>query len=76
MTHPWAPNCGYKGVPGRGDAKVIPSMWFSIELQATTPVPEWGGKPVSCRQEEEAYLDADGRRHWAFRRQERFHLVW
>ena len=30
------------GVPGRGDAKVIPSMWFSIELQATTPVAEWG----------------------------------
>ena len=27
------------GVPGRGDAKVIPNMWFSIELQATTPVP-------------------------------------
>ena len=25
------------GVPGRGDAKVIPTMWFSIELQATTP---------------------------------------
>ena len=32
------------GVPGRGDAKVIPSMWFSIELQATTPVPEWDGQ--------------------------------
>ena len=29
------------GVPGRGDAKIIPSMWFSIELQATSPVPEW-----------------------------------
>ena len=32
------------GVPGRGDAKVIPSMWWSIELQATTPVPEWSGQ--------------------------------
>jgi hypothetical protein len=32
------------GVPGRGDAKVIPSMWFSIEPQATTPAPEWGGQ--------------------------------
>jgi hypothetical protein len=29
------------GVPGRGDAKIIPSMWFSSELQTTTPVPEW-----------------------------------
>jgi Xaa-Pro aminopeptidase len=25
------------GVPGRGDAKVLPSMWVSVELQATTP---------------------------------------
>ena len=32
------------GVPGRGDALVIPGMWYSIELQATTPVAEWGGQ--------------------------------
>jgi hypothetical protein len=38
--------------PGRGDATVIPSMWFSIELQATTPVPEWGNQPVRMAQEE------------------------
>lgn len=65
-----------EGVPGRGDAKIRPSTWFSIELQATVPVPEWGGKPVNCRQEEDVWLDADGNRHWVFRRQERFHLVW
>ena len=65
-----------EGVPGRGDAKIRPSTWFSIELQATVPVAEWGGKTASCRQEEEAYLDAAGDRHWAFRRQDRFHLVW
>jgi len=65
-----------EGVPGRGDAKIRPSTWYSIELQATVPVPEWGGKTASCRQEEEAYLDASGERHWLFRRQERFHLVW
>ena len=35
-----------EGVPGRGDAKVIPSMWYSIELQATTSVPEWDGQAV------------------------------
>ena len=35
-----------EGVPGRGDAKVIPSMWFSSELQVTTKVPEWNGQPV------------------------------
>ena len=49
------------GVPGRGDAKVIPSMWFSIELQATTPVPEWGGQPVRMAQEEDAIVGADGK---------------
>ncbi len=65
-----------EGVPGRGDAKIRPSTWFSIELQATVPIPEWGGATASCRQEEEAYLDGSGERHWAFRRQDRFHLVW
>jgi hypothetical protein len=65
-----------EGVPVRGDARLRPSTWFSIELQARTPIPEWNGKEASCRQEEEAYLDADGDRHWVFRRQSSFHLVW
>ncbi|HEV8149940.1 MAG TPA: M24 family metallopeptidase, partial [Gemmatimonadales bacterium] len=38
-----------EGVPGRGDHPVIPSMWFSSELQATTPVPEWGDNPCAWR---------------------------
>jgi len=67
---------GQEGVPVRGDAILLPSTWHSIELQATTPIPEWGDKPASCRQEEEAYLDTEGTRHWVFRRQDRFHLVW
>ncbi|NNF25766.1 MAG: M24 family metallopeptidase, partial [Gemmatimonadetes bacterium] len=65
-----------EGVPHRGDVLLEPSTWHSIELQATTEIPGWGGKPVSCRQEEEAYLDEEGRRHWVYRRQSRFHLVW
>jgi Metallopeptidase family M24 len=64
-----------EGVPGRGDAKVIPSMWFSIELQATTPVPEWGGQPVRMAQEEDAILDADGKTRWAIRRQNKLFLI-
>ena len=64
------------GVPHRGDVLLRPSTWHSIELQATTPVPEWGGAAVSCRQEEEAYLDENGERHWVYRRQSTFHLVW
>ena len=63
------------GVAGRGDAKVIPSMWFSIELQATTPVPEWGGQRVRMAQEEDAIVGADGRIRWALARQDKLFLI-
>jgi Xaa-Pro aminopeptidase len=63
------------GVPGRGDHPVIPSMWFSSELQATTPVPEWGGQPVRMAMEEDFVLGADGKPEWALRRQAKLHLV-
>jgi hypothetical protein len=63
------------GVPDRGEAKVIPSMWFSIELQATTPVPEWGGQPVRMAQEEDMIIGADGKTRWALKRQDRLFLV-
>ena len=63
------------GVAGRGDAKVIASMWYSIELQATTAVPEWDGQAVRMAQEEDAIIDADGRIRWALRRQDRLFLV-
>jgi hypothetical protein len=64
-----------EGVPGRGDATVIPSMWYSIELQATTPVAEWGGQAVRMAQEEDAIIGADGKIRWALRRQDRLFLV-
>ncbi|HSJ63289.1 MAG TPA: M24 family metallopeptidase [Gemmatimonadaceae bacterium] len=63
------------GVPGRGDHEVIPSMWFSIELQATTPVPEWDGQRVRSAQEEDAVIGADGVPRWAHARQTEFHLI-
>ncbi len=63
------------GVPGRGDAKIIPSMWYSIELQATTPVPEWGGQPVRMAQEEDMIIAADGKVRWALKRQDTLFLV-
>ncbi len=63
------------GVPGRGSARVIADMWYSIELQATTPVPEWGGQPVRSAQEEDAVLGRDGVPLWAWKRQTAFHLV-
>jgi hypothetical protein len=64
-----------EGVPGRGDAPVIPNTWFSVELEARTPVAEWGGQMVKMAQEEDAVVAADGRTHWALRRQTDFHLV-
>jgi hypothetical protein len=64
-----------EGVPGRGDHKVIANMWFSSELQATTPVPEWGGQPVRMAQEEDFILGADGKPRWALKRQDRLHLI-
>ncbi len=63
------------GVPGRGDVKVLPSTWFSIELEATTPVPEWDGQPVRSAQEEDAMLDESGRISWVLPRQTKYLLV-
>ncbi len=51
------------------------STWFSIELQATTHVPEWGNQPVRSAQEEEAEVTADGIVRWVFKRQSDFHII-
>jgi Xaa-Pro aminopeptidase len=64
-----------EGVPGRGDVPLLAGTWFSIELQATTPVPEWDGQGVRSAQEEDAALGADGRMQWILRRQTAWHLV-
>ena len=52
-----------------------PGMWFSIELQATSPVPEWNGQRVRMALEEDMTIDASGANAWALRRQTEFHLV-
>ncbi len=62
------------GVPGRGDVVILPDMWFSIELAAVTPVPEWGGQELWVGQEEDAAL-VDGQIDWVLRRQTHYHLV-
>jgi Xaa-Pro aminopeptidase len=64
-----------EGVPGNGDHKVIANQWFSIELQATTAVPEWNGQRVRSAQEEDITIDAQGKVHWGWQRQTSFHLV-
>ncbi len=63
------------GVPGRGDVLLLPSTWYSIELAARTPIPEWGGKELFVGQEEDAVLGEDGKMSWVLRRQTRYHLV-
>jgi hypothetical protein len=50
-------------------------MWFSIELRATSPVPEWDGQAVWSAQEEDAIIGQDGAVRWALRRQTELHLV-
>jgi Xaa-Pro aminopeptidase len=61
-------------IPGKGDVLVLPNMWFSIELAAQTPVPEWGGQVLWVGQEEDAALEGDTIQ-WVLRRQSEYHLV-
>lgn len=63
------------GVAGRGDAPVVPSMWYSVEHQVTTRVDEWDGQPVRIAQEEDMIIGADGKVRWAHQRQDRLFLV-
>jgi Xaa-Pro aminopeptidase len=64
-----------QGVPGRGDVLILPSTWFSIELAATTPIPEWGGQQLWVGLEEDAAIDEQGRISWVLKRQTEYHLV-
>jgi hypothetical protein len=64
-----------EGVQGRGDVTLFPSTWFSVELQATSAIPEWGGQKVRSAQEEDAILGPDGRMRWVLSRQTKYHLV-
>lgn len=64
-----------EGVPGRGDVPLLPGTWFSIELQATTPIAEWGGQPLEVALEEDMLLDEQGKASWILRRQTAYHLI-
>jgi hypothetical protein len=63
------------GVPGRGDHAVIPNMWYSSELQVTTPIAEWHGQRVRMAQEEDFFVGSDGLPRWVHRRQNVLHLI-
>jgi Xaa-Pro aminopeptidase len=64
-----------EGVPGRGDSKLIANMWYSIELQATTPVPEWNGQRVQMALEEDMMIGTDGTPRWVRGQQKKLWLV-
>ncbi|QNM82749.1 M24 family metallopeptidase [Sphingomonas sabuli] len=58
----------------RGAAGIYPNTGWSIELQATAAVPEWGGQKVPFRLEENGWWD--GRAfHWFDGHQQAFHLI-
>ncbi len=63
-----------QGVPGRGDVLVLPNTWFSIELAASTPVPEWDGQELWVGQEEDATLVGD-KIEWVLPRQTKYRLI-
>ena len=48
--------------------------YTSIELNTTTPVPEWGGQKVTIMMEDDAYLTKDGMK-WFRPRQTAFYLI-
>jgi Xaa-Pro dipeptidase len=54
--------------------RLRPNSYMSIELNASTPIPEWQGQELVVMLEDDAYLTSDG---WKFfvPRQERFYLV-
>jgi hypothetical protein len=62
-------------IAGRGDVRFLPDTWHSIELQATTPVPEWGGQRVTMFEEEDALIAPDGSARWILRRQSELLVV-
>jgi hypothetical protein len=58
-----------EAITGRGDVRLLPHTWHSIELQSTTPVPEWGNQPVTMYEEEDVVIEANGTARWIHRRQ-------
>jgi Xaa-Pro aminopeptidase len=48
-----------EGVPGLGDFPLFHDSVFSIELNARTPVPEWGGQEVTAALEQDAAFTKD-----------------
>ena len=63
------------GVPERGNVPLRPNVYYAVELNAVTPVPEWDGQRVRFGLEEDAEQTAEGPMRWIIKRQTEFHLV-
>lgn len=62
-----------QGVPGSGDYKLFPRTAYSIELNASTFIPEWG-KDIRIMLEEDGFYDGNTI-YYIGGRQEKIHLV-
>ncbi len=51
------------GVKDRGEYPVVANTAWSIELNATVPIPEWGGQKVRIMLEEDAFFDGNSVRY-------------
>lgn len=63
-----------EGVPGRGDYPLFDHTCYSIELNVTKPIPEWGDQVVRIALEEDAVLTG-GEMRWLHCRQTEFHII-
>lgn len=62
------------GVPGRGDYPVVANTAWSIELNATVPIPEWNGQKIRIMLEEDAFFDGTAVRY-INGRQTKLHII-
>lgn len=62
-----------EGVAGKGDYPLYDKTCYSIELNITQTIPEWGNQPVRIMLEEDAVLDTKMR--WLAGRQSDLHLI-
>jgi Xaa-Pro aminopeptidase len=61
-------------VPGDGDRPMRANTAYAIELNATVPIPEWGGKKIRIMLEEDACFDGEVV-YYINGRQTDFHLI-
>lgn len=72
--HGLGPSIDFRGTIGGGGNKIILGSYMSIELNASTAVPEWGGQKVTIMAEDDAVMTPAGYQ-WIRPRQTEFYLI-